>query len=298
MNPRQVVGLKQKKKIDLSYSMLPEAQAPATAQLAYHGGPVIQNVKVVTVYWGSAWASDPLRTTLDEFFNFVVQSSLIDQLSEYNTPTQTIGRGFHTASLLVTADPGPLQDDVQIQDFLHNQIASSALPAADVNTVYFVFMPQGTTVTLQGAQSCRDFCGYHSVTSDGIFYAVDTYDDCAGCQFVPGDTVASSTVVASHEFCEAITDPELNAWFDDNTGNEIGDICEGSNKVINAAGTQSANTTNYVISGTATPDMLGNITGVITLTPVGGTPPPPPPPPTGQSWTVQKEWSNAQGACV
>jgi hypothetical protein len=31
--------------------------------------------------------------------------------------------------------------------------------------------------------------------------------------------------VSSHELVEAITDPALNAWFDPNTSNEIGDIC-------------------------------------------------------------------------
>ena len=33
------------------------------------------------------------------------------------------------------------------------------------------------------------------------------------------------TEVSSHELCEAITDPTLGTWFDPNTNNEIGDIC-------------------------------------------------------------------------
>lgn len=279
----------------------------AAAQLNYHGGPVLNNVEVTTIYWGSAWASDPLRTQLDEFFGFIVQSSLVDQLAEYSVPGQTIGRGRLVQSVLeMNSEPPNPCDDSIIQSKLDSLIANGTVGQPNANSVYFFFMPSGVRVTLQGASSCQDFCGYHNFSSSGVVYAVDTYDDCPGCQFVPGDTLASSTVVASHELCESITDPQLNAWFDDNTGEEIGDICEGSNKVISTAGTltPAAATTSYTIAGTGTADAQGNIVGTITLTPTAAPPPPPPPPPPptppppGMSWTVQREWSNAQGACV
>jgi hypothetical protein len=41
----------------------------------------------------------------------------------------------------------------------------------------------------------------------------------------PGNFLDTLTEVSSHELCEAITDPTLSTWWDPNTGNEIGDIC-------------------------------------------------------------------------
>lgn len=53
------------------------------------------------------------------------------------------------------------------------------------------------------------------------------------------------TVIASHELCEAITDPiPGRGWYDDVNG-EIGNICEGSNKVINTAGVRAAASTAF-----------------------------------------------------
>lgn len=76
---------------------------------------------------------------------------------------------------------------------------------------------------LGGDKSCQTFCGYHSHVGNNIFYAVEPFIMCGGCTF--GQVLDSLTKVSSHELFEASTDPALNAWFDDNGGNEIGDIC-------------------------------------------------------------------------
>ena len=41
----------------------------------------------------------------------------------------------------------------------------------------------------------------------------------------PGQFLDTLTEVSSHELAEAVTDPDLNAWWDSSTGDEIGDIC-------------------------------------------------------------------------
>ena len=63
-----------------------------------------------------------------------------------------------------------------------------------------------------------------------MIYANMPYGNPSTCQ-VPGTPspngdVAADTVAtaASHELTEAITDPELNAWYTAQ-GNEIGDLC-------------------------------------------------------------------------
>jgi len=57
-----------------------------------------------------------------------------------------------------------------------------------------------------------------------VFYAVIPFANCSGCVFA-GQFLDTLTEVASHEFAEAITDPALNAWWEDGAGDEIGDIC-------------------------------------------------------------------------
>jgi hypothetical protein len=275
----------------------------AGPQLVYNGGPLLANVEVTTIYWGSAWNSDPLMNQLEAFFNFVVASSLIDQLAEYSVPGFTVGRGKRGACAMVGSDPGATIDDSAIQTALQGWIASGLIPAPNANSVYFIFFPSGTTVTLQGQSSCVDFCGYHNnvgANADGgPFYAVIPYADCVGCAFA-GTTLDSMTAIASHELCEAITDPVPGAGWYDNANGEIGDICEPQTKVISAASTVAKAAANPNVSVVVTVDGFNPLTLSGVLTPTGTTPPPPPPPPppTGQSWTVQLEWSNAKNACV
>lgn len=278
------------------------AAPAAPPKLNYHGGPLLANPEVTTIYWGTAWNSDPLRAQMDAFFDFLVTSSLLSQLAEYNVSGFTIGQGKHVQSVTISSNPPNTLDDSQIQTTLDSLIANGTVGQSNANSLYFFFLPSGVTVTQQGAASCQQFCGYHNLSSSGVVYAVDTYDDCQGCQFVSGDTLASSTVVASHEFCEAVTDPHLNGWFDDNSGEEIGDICAGQNKTINTAGTFAAAAAplfNVSISPQQVSiDGTSNVQFQVILTPASGSPTPPPPPPPSQSFVVQKEWSNAQGTCI
>jgi len=80
-------------------------------------------------------------------------------------------------------------------------------------------------VSLSESQaSCVDYCGYHNHINKTVFYAVEPYITCPGCNF--GTILDSLTKVSSHELAEAVTDPALDAWWDPNTGDEIGDICQ------------------------------------------------------------------------
>src|SRR5262249_6778466 len=65
---------------------------PATVHItvgkvSYHGGPLLENVGVETVYYGQAWTSDPqLRQQaqqLDAFFQDITQSTYMDMMAEY-----------------------------------------------------------------------------------------------------------------------------------------------------------------------------------------------------------------------
>ena len=141
------------------------AGAPAP-KLTYRGGPLLGAVKVFTLFWGAAWNASPqdaLATGLNTFFDEILTSSLIDQLAEYSVPGSAIGHGQRIGTTVVTRPrPHATVSDTTIRHMLQHQIASNAaVPKPDAQTLYFVYLPPGTTVTQGGSRSCQAFCGYH-----------------------------------------------------------------------------------------------------------------------------------------
>src|SRR5258708_4037924 len=61
------------------------AAGPTTPpHLTYRNGPLLSNVEVFTVFWGAAWntTQQPLASQINQFFDFILTSPLIDQLAE------------------------------------------------------------------------------------------------------------------------------------------------------------------------------------------------------------------------
>ena len=208
----------------------PEAPAVAAAapHLTYRGGPLLAAVQVFTVFWGSAWELAPdstLAGQMNQFFDYILTSALMDQLNEYSVSGQTIGHGSRIGTTIIgTPDPGSSVQDSAIQKLLQKEINAGSLPATNANTLYFVFLPEGVTVSQGGSASCQAFCGYHDSFGQNVYYAVIPYPGCPGC--TGGIAVFDAlTSTSSNELCEAITDPVPGqGWYDDNNG-EIGDIC-------------------------------------------------------------------------
>jgi hypothetical protein len=247
----------------------PKMQAAANAHLTYFGGPVISSIKAYTVAWGNSVLD---QAEMNSFFTAITNSTYLDWLSEYNTPTQTIGRGSFGGAFVDTNPPtGTTIHDSQIQAELSRLMDAGTIPKPDGNSYYQVLFPPGITVVgADGTQFCVQTpsgtpCAYHSTfVKNGVDVYYSPQPDYSGtcgqlCGFVPGNSTASLTTASSHEMVEAITDPAVGlattfaaplGWYDQNNG-EIGDICE-----VEAQGQQVA------------------------------------------GFFVQTEWSNKQGKCV
>ena len=210
----------------------------AIAKLTYQGGPVLQNVRVVTVFWGSGVQfTGTGAQSLNAFYTAVVQSGYYDWLKEYNTtsPAQKIGRGSFGGSynFPATGLSTSLQD-TDIQTELGKMIDAKSVPAPDANTLYAIHFAPGISITMSdGSASCSVFCAYHGSFAHGgmnIYYAVnpDQGGSCAGGCGGDKSLFNNATSVASHELVEATTDPEVGqnnlAWYNSSQG-EIGDIC-------------------------------------------------------------------------
>jgi hypothetical protein len=140
-----------------------------------------------------------------------------------------------------TATPGACLTDAQIRAEVQKVITLEGWPTG-INNMFLLF-------TSSGEGSCTDsfsiscaysapnplnaYCAYHSYFFSGsspVIYGNEPYANPNICQ-VPGtpspngDAAAdAAATVASHELTEAITDPELSAWYD-SSGYEIGDKC-------------------------------------------------------------------------
>ena len=214
----------------------------ARRHLTYRNGPLITAVDVFTIFWGAAWqgAQSPLVGQINQFFQYIVTSPLIDQLAEYSTATLRIGHGsFAGTQTIGNSEPGASISDAQIQSFLTGDPAAvqafnhaqKAAPPQVSNRLVFVYLPPGTVVSMGGSASCTGFCGYHSDINGEKFYAVMPFPGCGGCTGGLA-TFDALTSTSSHELCEAITDPIAGTgWYNDQYG-EIGDLCAWQTKKL------------------------------------------------------------------
>ncbi len=214
-------------------AVAPAAPAP---QLTYHNGPLLAAVEVFTIFWGDAWttANKTLAGQINSFFDTILVSPLIDQLGEYGVAGQPIGHGKRIGTTTITSpSPGHSVSDGAIQHFLQAEIGSSAtFPRPTPNTLFFIYLPPGTSVAQGGARSCQAFCGYHNDIAGQLYYAVMPFPGCSGCTGGLGQLDAL-TSTSSHELCEAITDPVPGrGWYDDGGNAEIGDLCAWKTKTV------------------------------------------------------------------
>jgi hypothetical protein len=251
--------------------------APAGAHLTYFGGPIISNVQVVQVLYGSgsynAQVAGTTSPTMGNFFADITSTGLISLLQQYNTNIsggtgQVFGNGTFAGLFQIVpaaGNNGSTITDAQIQSELLAQITAGHLPAPVIdatgnpNTIYMIYFPPGKTISQGGSSSCvaGGFCAYHGTTSTlfsgknvlyGVLPDMQAGSGCAtGCG--TSTTFGNYTSVTSHELVEAMTDafvgiattfaPPL-AWYDQTNG-EIGDICNGQQ------GSYVANGTTYTI---------------------------------------------------
>lgn len=219
------------------------ARPSGSGALRWYGGPVLERARVVAVMWGPA-ANPPVG----DFYKTFVGSAPFKALAEYDTSKQKIGAGsFAGIARIEPRTKSKSLTDKQVERELAAQIRDGALPVPDANTVFMIHFPPGIRISLGSSHSCESggFCGYHSafkVRGKRIAYAVLPDMSNAGCVAGCGGGSALDrlTSVASHELCEAVTDPEVGlakslapplAWYDAN-GGEVGDLCVGQTKKL------------------------------------------------------------------
>ena len=236
-----------------SFASLAKLPLPPATDMNYYGGPVFENVKVVTVMWNKH-VKQHTQDQMPTFTAALVNSTYVDQLGEYSTKgqqainghrstNQTINRGTYWGQVVLNPrNQSTVLLDSDIQKELRFQIRKGVLPPNDLNTLYMVYFPADITIIIDGETSCVVFGAYHFAKNDSkwarkhnIFYSVEP--ECnSGFGFL--------TFAASHEFAEAVTDnvptpgvtPDYPQAWNDATGMEIGDKCSTRGKLESSTG--------------------------------------------------------------
>jgi hypothetical protein len=204
-------------------------------------GPVLGSPRLVPVFFSN---EDPTyQASLTDFVaNIGTGSYWTATTSEYS-----VGPATSTAPVILTEAAPAMLADSDIQTWLAGKLDGNdpLWPVADDNTLYVLFYPSGTSISLasQGmtAYSCQTFGGYHdAITLDtnhaslNVAYAV--VPQCGDFDGIHGADAVSAA--GSHEIIEGSTDPYPSidpAWAQtDNAhiywdlalgGGEVGDMC-------------------------------------------------------------------------
>lgn len=209
--------------------------------VVYYGGPVLKQVKLYVVFWGSKVDANSQKT-LPGFYQSLVNSDYLDFLKQYSTKDMGIGRGTLAGVKVITPiNKAKALKQKDVENELIAQMESGALPASDANSLYMIHFPPGVKIFAFGGYSCQRWCGDHEAIKNHPKYGNVAYamipDMGGSCSFgctTDGKPFSGITITASHEVAEAITDPvspgqnEPNAfpagWISADQ-NEIGDLC-------------------------------------------------------------------------
>ncbi|HEX2330887.1 MAG TPA: hypothetical protein VHN74_19340 [Candidatus Angelobacter sp.] len=244
----------------------------------YHNGPVLKGNPVpIYIIWYGNWNGTGSNTSLTQTLiqGFLSSTSLGGSSYEainstYGDTTGNVsGHLNFSGAVSDNYSAGTKFGDRSLPGIVSRGMANG-LPN-DPNGVYLVLTSSDVSET---SGFCRTYCGFHThatINGSDIKYAfIGNVDKCpSGCEIQStGPNSPSAGVggadgmanVITHETEEAITDPDLNAWFDA-SGNEDADKCN-----FKFGPTQTA------ANGAKFNQTFG-----------------------GKNWMIQMEWENSRG---
>jgi Phosphate-induced protein 1 conserved region len=217
------------------------ARNSTTNGILYHGGKIMPgNVHVYFIWYGN-WTNGPKNSDsqltvslLDALYASVggMGSSGYARINSTYTDTSHVVTGAFSLVQSATDNysQGKNLTDAGVKAVVTRAIQSGRLPK-DSNAIYFVLTSSDVNET---SGLCNKYCGWHDhgtiLSSDIKFSFVGNPDRCplsceAQTQSPNGDSGADGMAsIMAHETQEAISDPDLNAWYDA-SGLENGDKC-------------------------------------------------------------------------
>ncbi len=285
---------------------LPEVTSGTNWPVVYHGGDVMRNVALHTIFWappGYHFDGSPSPGTLG--YEALVKQFLSDVAHDSSAPNNVYSTliQYHDAhgpgSTSISYNPAvdsvddtdlyPAQSDqcaspagiatcvtdLQLQREVDHLIGPNNAGARGLTNIWYVFLPPDVdTCTQPGQCATTTYAGYHSEfdLGSGPTVYVPVPDPLVELTPPPGsdpegNPEAETTIdTVAHETEEAITDPYGTAWMDPN-GLEVADKCE--------AGPQEGTPLGYAPDGSPYNQVIN-----------------------GHQYLIQDMWSNAASGCV
>jgi hypothetical protein len=212
--------------------------------LVYHsGGPVIISAHVVDIFWGPSFApggadnsyASSLQTYRNNFGGtgeYAVITQYYQNLGSGNQFIQPATLGGGTPDWFDTTTPPTNVTDADVQAEVQRYLDNGN--AYNASTIYEVFIPSGSYSSSGSSTSCGGpnlaYCAYHghfrNAAGQDTKYSIEPWAGCSGCSSFSNPLFDQEHFVC-HETREAVTDEDLNAWYD-HRGNEADDKCAWS----------------------------------------------------------------------
>jgi hypothetical protein len=224
-------------------------QASPDGPFTYHGGTLIDQMKVYVVFW--QWNNDPdgVAPYVSNLVRDVGGSSWLENDTQYydNTGTHIENTAqFEKGVWYDYTDPMP--HDPQLSDFMAEALAAQQhfVGHWDPNAVYVIATPSGAQDPYGGRGFPNQLCSEHSWTyadnagKEGVPFVNLPYEPDAlqygtNCYaYVEGGLLDGVGVSLGHELAETQTDPvNTGGWWapDSDPGtilDEVGDMCVGN----------------------------------------------------------------------
>jgi hypothetical protein len=200
--------------------------------ISYHGGPVMLGTTNVYYVWYGDWSGNTANSILTNLAQKIGGSPYFNiNTTYYNGSNTKVSNAVNYVTAINDSySQGKSLSDAQIQSVVSSAINNGKLPS-DTNGVYFVLTSADVTAS---SGFCTQYCGWHTHGTIGgrdIKYSFIGNPDrcpsaCAAQTTSPNGNAGADGMasIISHELEEAVTDPDLNAWYD-NRGYENADKC-------------------------------------------------------------------------
>ena len=197
----------------------------------YHGGPVLLGTPRIYYIWYGNWTGNSATTILTDLAKNIGGSPYLNINSTYYNASNAhvSGLASYASSTTDNYSHGTILSDAGVQAVVANALAHG-LPF-DSNGVYFVLTSADVN---ESSGFCTQYCGWHThgtITGTDIKFAFVGNPDrcpsaCAAQTAGPNGNAGADGMasIIAHELEEAITDPDLNAWYD-RRGQENADKC-------------------------------------------------------------------------
>jgi hypothetical protein len=197
--------------------------------LTWHFGPVMHSTTVVPVYWGSRWGNSSFTgdkvSGLDTFYSNVHGTAYAHTNSEYTDSSGNVDTTHITWSndfTDTTATPAGAPSTSQVLQEVAKETNNN--PQAGAYYPVYSDQPRGSA----------GYCAWHSSgtingrqVQFGFFFNLDRDPGCdpvAPTSLGHSQGLSALANVSGHELSEMLTDPQLNAWYDQK-GSENSDKC-------------------------------------------------------------------------